>query len=219
MKILLVAATPFEIEPLLKSMHATLPPKPGLLGSFSHGPHQLDILITGVGMVSTAFFLGFLQGSVYNLALNTGVCGAFSKQLNNGDLVNVIDDYFSELGAEDGDEFLGLDQINLGNPEVLNEMLFSHKFSDRIVKVKGITVNTVHGNTDCIARIKTRLSPDVESMEGAAFLMAANTFKWPALQIRCVSNRVERRNRDNWDLPLAIGNLNTFIIEFLEHLS
>lgn len=219
MRILIVAATAFEIEPLLTGMSASLPPKPGLLGSFSYKDHQLDILVTGAGMVPTAFFLGFLQGHSYDLAMNVGVCGAFSKQLKNGDLVNVIDDYFSELGAEDGDDFLSIDQIKLGQQEVLNENIFSHPFSDQIIKAKGITVNAVHGNEQSIEAVRKRLSPDVESMEGAAFLMAVATFKWPALQIRCVSNRVERRNRESWELPLAIQNLNGFIVEFLERLS
>jgi futalosine hydrolase len=38
----------------------------------------------------------------------------------------------------------------------------------------------------------------------------------PCIQIRAVSNYVERRNRDNWQIGLAIKNLNIFALEFLK---
>jgi futalosine hydrolase len=38
----------------------------------------------------------------------------------------------------------------------------------------------------------------------------------PCIQIRAVSNYVEKRNRDGWNIGLAIKNLNTFAIEFLK---
>jgi len=37
----------------------------------------------------------------------------------------------------------------------------------------------------------------------------------PCMQIRAVSNYVEKRNRDAWQIGLAIKNLNTFASEFL----
>jgi len=38
------------------------------------------------------------------------------------------------------------------------------------------------------------------------------------LQIRSISNYVEPRNKDNWDLPLAISNLNNTLIELITSL-
>ena len=73
--------------------------------------------------------------------------------------------------------------------------------------VNGITVNTVHGNDDSIARVTRRFSPDVESMEGAAFMYACLIHGVPFAQVRAVSNIVERRNRAAWKLAEAIANL------------
>jgi futalosine hydrolase len=217
-KILLVAATRSELEPLLKELKPTLPLKEGVLSSYIYKNSRVDVMITGAGMVKTAFYLGSLTGKNYDLAINAGVCGSFNEQLKPGHLVNVIEDDFAELGAEDGEDFLSLDQISLGSISVMNETMFMNPVSEKLLKVKGITVNTVHGNEKSILRIQQRVHSDVESMEGAAFLLACNHNKWEALQIRSVSNKVERRNKKNWDLPLAISNLNDFLIQLIESL-
>jgi len=52
--------------------------------------------------------------------------------------------------------------------------------------IKGITVNCVHGSEDEILKIKKMLSPDIETMEGAAFFYACNQVKLPSVQIRSV---------------------------------
>ena len=80
-------------------------------------------------------------------------------------------------------------------------------------KVNAITVNTVHGRDESIAKISS--DTQLESMEGAAFFYACQMAGIPAIQIRAVSNYVERRNRDAWQIGLAIKNLNTFAVEFL----
>ena len=53
-------------------------------------------------------------------------------------------------------------------------------------------------------------------MEGAAFFYACLLAKIPFLEIRSISNYVEARNRETWNLPLAINNLNQILIEILE---
>ena len=77
-----------------------------------------------------------------------------------------------------------------------------------LLKVKSSTVNTVSGNTTTIKKIKNRLSPDIETMEGAAVFRVCNDFNIPCMQIRSVSNFVGERNKKNWDIDLAIKNLN-----------
>jgi futalosine hydrolase len=82
--------------------------------------------------------------------------------------------------------------------------------------VNGITVNTVHGNDDSIARTTRRFSPDVESMEGAAFMYACMVQSVPFAQVRAVSNMVERRNRAVWKLDEAIAHLGAVARQILE---
>src|SRR5206468_11488946 len=84
--------------------------------------------------------------------------------------------------------------------------------------VSGITVNTVHGNERSIAAIARRFSPQVESMEGAAYMHACLISQVPFAQVRAVANIVEKRNREAWNLGEAIANLNRCAQGILEHL-
>ncbi len=217
-KILIVAATFFEIEPLMKELKPFPGNETSFLKSFSYKTIEIDIFITGAGMVNTAFFMGQLGNKKYSQAINAGVCGSFNFEIKNGDIVNITHDYFSEMGAEDGNDFLSIKQINLGDEIVINNNLIHNKIISKLKVAKGITVNTVHGNDVSIRQIVKRLNPDVESMEGAAFLTACKYYNWPCAQIRAVSNKVERRNKNNWNMPLAVKNLNEFLINYLNQL-
>ncbi len=216
MNILIVAATQFEVKPLLdlleiKYIHVGLQHSEKVFEN-----KQIQVLITGVGMVNTAYMMGRYSNSLYDLILNVGVCGAFDKTLEIGQLVEVTEDTLSELGAEDGDNFITYDQLNLGGTHIYNSYTNDEFWKiNNLKKVKGITVNTVHGNNSSIEKIKKRHHPDVESMEGAAFLASCGRAKHYT-QIRAISNFVEKRDKSKWNMPLAIKNLNDFLINFIE---
>ena len=76
----------------------------------------------------------------------------------------------------------------------------------------------MHGNEASIQKLSNRVCAQIESMEGAAFFYACKQAGLPALQIRAVSNYVEKRNRDAWQIGLAVKNLNTFAVELLTSL-
>lgn len=216
MNILIVAATQFEVKPLLdlleiKYIHVGLQHSEKVFEN-----KQIQVLITGVGMVNTAYMMGRYSNSLYDLILNVGVCGAFDKTLEIGQLVEVTEDTLSELGAEDGDNFITYDQLHLGETHIYNSYTNDEFWKiNNLKKVKGITVNTVHGNNSSIEKIKKRHHPDVESMEGAAFLASCGRAKHYT-QIRAISNFVEKRDKSKWNMPLAIKNLNDFLINFIE---
>jgi len=85
-------------------------------------------------------------------------------------------------------------------------------------QVKAITVNTVHGNKNSITKIVNRLNPDIESMEGAAIFAVCKEFNIPCVQITSISNKMEKRNKENWNIPLAIQNLNTIVAKIITEL-
>jgi len=76
----------------------------------------------------------------------------------------------------------------------------------------------VHGNEASIRKISNRINAEIESMEGAAFFYACREAGLPCMQIRAVSNYVEKRDRDSWQIGLAIKNLDKFAAEFLKEL-
>lgn len=213
MNILLVAATTDELKPTLEHF--------GLKANavdVQTGKHCLSCLITGVGMVATAFELGkHLASRQYDLAINTGIAGSFDPNISIGQVLHITDDAFAELGAENGDDFLGIDQLGFGTAAVRPVAPPSQSMVlDALPKARAITVNKVHGHEPSIALTMNRLNPQLESMEGAAFFYACNQFHLPSVQIRAVSNKVERRNRENWNIGLAVANLNEWLIRFIE---
>lgn len=218
MKILIVSATEFEIAPLLERMD-NIHRAGGPMINCRYKSLEIDILVTGVGMSATAFYCGKWISDSHELALNVGICGSFNSNLEIGSVVNVYEDYFSELGAEDGDAFLTLDDLKLsGITKVQNNSGAINVEIEKLPKVNGITVNTSHGNEASIKRVFDRFHPIVESMEGAAFMFACENECIPYVQIRAVSNYVEKRNKDKWNIPLAIENLNKKVLEILNAL-
>jgi futalosine hydrolase len=238
MRILIVAATQQEIEPLF-----TVDSEPLAVGSeptlantdteqstTANYPLQTEnfILVTGVGMVATAFALGrHLATNQYDLAINLGIAGSFDRSLDLGEVVEVTTDMLAELGAEDDEAFLPIEQLGFGESAFSASTTLSGIFSqndiagnDMLLKqTSGITVNTVHGNEYAIRKITGRVNAQIESMEGAAFFYACRKAGLPCLQIRAVSNYVEKRNRDSWKIGLAIKNLNTFADALLQRLA
>jgi futalosine hydrolase len=213
MKLLLVAATSAEVQPTVDRLSGPSG-LPSRRTQFSYRYHQIDVLVTGVGMVATAVWCARLLAETrFDLALNVGVCGSFNPMFPPGTVVHVVSDRLTELGAEDGQAFLTIEELGLlgeDEPPFRSGRLVNttpHVVLARLPHARGITVNTVHGYEPSIAGIVDRWSPDVESMEGAAFMYACITAGVPFAQVRAVSNRVERRNRANWKMAEAIAHL------------
>src|SRR4051812_40824560 len=139
----------------------------------------------------------------YDVALNMGVCGTFDRSLPLGTVVHVVSDRLPELGAEDGEQWLSVQELGLLGDnefpfragELVNAAPPANAALLALPEVAGITVNTVHGDDRSIARLLDRYSARVESMEGAAFMYACLVHGIPFAQVRAVSNVVERRNR------------------------
>ena len=218
MNILIVSATQFEVKPLLDYLNIK-EAEIGINKSFTTvQENSVTVLITGIGMVNTAYMMGKYNKSSYDLVINVGLCGAFNKNLALGELVNITEDALSELGAEDGDTFLTYDQLNLEGLHIFkNQYTSKQKLIHQLKEVKGITVNTIHGNESSILKVLELYNPTIESMEGAAFFAACHQNINNFLQIRAISNYVEKRDKSKWKMQLAIENLNTFLITLLNN--
>ena len=214
MKILLLTATEMEIKPLLKE--------------FTFLKNKVDVLITGPGMISTVYHLTKRFNEIkYDLAINAGIAGSFSKKITLGSVVQVKEECFSELGAEDDKNFIhvsdmkfkGKDDFFLIKKYAVNKTKIKSKTCFQLQKVKGITVNTVHGNKLNIEKIKRIFNPEIETMEGAAFFYVCEKEKIPFIQVRAISNYVEKRDKSKWKTDEAINNLCKTLRGVLEEMS
>lgn len=203
MRILVVAATEQEIPRLV---------------SGTRGRARVDVLVTGIGMVATAATVArALAQTGYDAAFAFGVCGSFDRSLALGAVVHVTEDRLPELGVEDGERFVPLDDVGLAADSVfVNAAPPANPVLAALPTVTGITVNTVHGRDDTIAAIVERCRPQVESMEGAAFAQACVLSGVPYAQVRAVSNYVERRNRAAWQMEAAVRALNETALRLLD---
>lgn len=222
MDLLIVSATPFEVAPLKEYLDNQFIP----FGSFQYqkGSLTVSLLITGVGLPLTAYSLGRLLGQKrYDLAINAGIAGAFDQQLKIGDVIQIVTERFGDLGVEEADgSFTDVHQLDLINADqhpfkegrLVNEASYQFDF---LPQVHGISVNKVHGFPDSIAGIRDKYPEvQVETMEGAAFFYACLQENIPFLELRAVSNYVEARNRENWDVQLAIQELNEVMSQILK---
>lgn len=213
--LLLVSATAAEIAPLAQVLEKEFKK---VDQRFEKNDLSIELCITGVGMVSTAFVLGQLSNRKFDYVLNVGVAGSFG-QFTNGTIVQVMSDCFSELGAQDEAAFLPIDEMGFGKQQILPELSFALPAQFQIPTAAGITVNTVHGHTKTIEEIVKRLNPDVESMEGAAFFYACNQATWHCAQIRAISNQIEKRDKNKWQMREAIDALNDYLLKLLDTIS
>lgn len=206
MKTLIVAATRFEIQPFLDRI-AAYP--------------NTDYLITEVGMVQTAYRLGkHLVNNQYDLIINIGIGGCFNRSLPIGAVVSIDREIFSELGAEDDERFIPIDELGFGNAHyVATQNKTTKELVHTLPTGLGVTVNKVHGNELEISKLLIQIpNALIESMEGGSVFLAASEAKIQTIQIRGISNYVEKRNRATWNVPLAIHNSNAVLFEILSKI-
>ena len=197
MRILVVASTKAEIE----------------IFQAQNTEAKIDILITGVGMIATTFKLTqVLSQNDYDLVINAGIAGAFFEELEIGEVVEIRSEQFPEIGAEDDTSFISIFELGLLDentyPFQKGKLINPDAGISNLKLVDGVTVNTVHGNELSIQNVIDQFSPDVESMEGAAVAFVCLQENIKFIQIRAISNYVEKRNKSAWNVPLALGNLN-----------
>jgi futalosine hydrolase len=227
MRILLVTATIAEIRPLLSRLTFT-GSEGESLRRYRYLGHEVDLLVTGIGMVHTAFHMGArLQKQHYDLAMNAGIAGAYSPGTRIGRVYQIKAEVFGLLGVEDEENYLSLFDLGLQDPDsfpykggwLVNEKPSASEVLHKLPVAKGVTVNMIYTHYDTIGTLKQIYHADLESMEGAAFFYACLSDGVPFAEIRSVSNYVAERDKSHWNVPLAIQNLDKTLDLLLKELA
>jgi futalosine hydrolase len=217
MNILIVAATIHEIGPFIEHYEMRQLQQHLWIGKINQ--HQVYCLISGIGMVATAYHLTkAISKENFHLIINAGIAGSFSKNMPLGCVVDITSEQFADFGIDDKGIYRSVFEANFmdgnaapySNGVLVNPV--KHPFTNHLPKVSGITVNTATGSKERIKMIEEKFNPDIENMEGAAVFYIALQQSIPFAEIRSVSNIVEPRNRNNWNISLAIENLNSTLI-------
>lgn len=207
MNLLIVAATEFEMGPLLKEKN------------------RADILITGVGIPATLYHLvKKICAKKYDLVIQAGIAGVFNDDVNLTEVVQVSEDTFADVGIQENANFQTLFDMGFSDK---NDFPFTNGWlknphsllqKNHLPPATGITVNKISDDAFQNKMIREKFSPDVESMEGAAFHYVCLLEKINFLQLRAISNRVGERDKSKWELKTSVENLNKELLNIIETL-
>jgi futalosine hydrolase len=217
MNVLIAVATPAEIQVMNEFLEKQ---------NFRINRNEISILITGIGGIATTYNLTKrIRDKAPEFIIQAGIAGSFQTEFPIGSVVCVREELIGDMGAEENNQFKDL--FDLGLMEE-NDIPFSRKFlinpfienqpKPGLPLVRSIGINEITTREERIQFLKEKYNPDIESMEGAAFHYVCLKEKIPFLQIRAISNYVGERNKQNWDLQQAIGNLNIRTTEILRQL-
>lgn len=208
MRILLTAATKFEIGPFCAENKA------------------FDVLITGVGVPSTLYLL---QKTIHqiqpDLVIQAGIAGSFSTIHPLGEVVLVKQDAFGDIGTEQKEQFTPIFKSGFADKNefpytdgwLINPSSLFSRSNLRVVRA--ITVNKVSDSLLQKQQSLSNFSPEIESMEGAALHLVGLHENIPFMQIRSISNFVGERDKSKWKMQEAITNLNTELKKIIELVS
>ena len=209
--ILFVVAHPSEADAVQKAISAA--------GSGG------ELLVTGVGGAAMSWALQkrFSEGPLPSLTVNAGIAGSYSNLFRSGDVVIPTSDCFADMGVDDNGTFVTLFRASLADPDAWpftgGRILCRNRWTDAACslfpEVKAATVNMASGSIPVIERIRSEWNPDIETMEGAWFAYTCSMQKADYLPVRVISNAVEPRNLKNWEIPLALENLETAVARIL----
>lgn len=220
LRILFVTATKSEADAL-----NTLPGMKNTREGVLFNNHEIIPLVTGVGTVATAWAMTkwISSGSKPDLALNAGIAGSYKDDITAGDVVMPVSDCFADAGIDTGKGFLTLAEAGLEDPDkfpfrrgrIFSENSYVTKACELIRPVQAITVNMATGSDFNIKMISDRYHPDIETMEGAAFFYICSRENIPFVALRSVSNKVGPRDKEKWNIRLALDNLSDRLKEVL----
>jgi len=159
-----------------------------------------------------------------SLVIGAGIAGSYAESIPPGTVVTTLSDCFADMGVDDNGHFIPLFGAGLADantpPFSGGRIVCSGRWFDIAAgimpAVRGATVNMASGSQAAIERIRKAWDPEIETMEGAwlAYTCAMSGIPW--VSVRAVSNMVEPRNLKNWNIPLALQNLQEKMIQLLE---
>ncbi|MFT5367623.1 MAG: futalosine hydrolase [Candidatus Latescibacterota bacterium] len=238
MPILILTATAFEQQTLRDQL--THPAQQeiahntwtrGILGN-----RPVILIEGGIGLVNTAHALTVaLQQINPELVIQTGIGGAYLQaNLNIGDLVLATEENYAELGVITPQGWHPADEIGIPvlktdrdyfNTYPLDTNLVSEakqalqRVQESVSTGPFVTVQQCSGRTDVGNTLSHRFNAICENMEGVAAAQICLQYNIPFIELRAISNQVEDRNKESWNIPLALERAQTATSKLIQALS
>jgi futalosine hydrolase len=182
------------------------------------GNADLAIVAAGVGPAASAAASMAIALAGVDVLISAGVAGAFAGRAAIGDVVVATTVIAADLGAESADGFLDLAALGFGTSTYAVDAAASDDTAARLAAAglgthRGpvVTVSAATGTDERALALAERYDAAAEAMEGAGVGHVAALMRIPFVELRAISNIVGRRDLSGWDLPLALGTLESAV--------
>ena len=227
--VLVLSATAFEQgvlrEQVEQRVTSAVAGKEWVSGSMAG--RSVLLVATGIGAVNAAHALTCaLQARRPDWVLQVGVGGAYPQGgLEIGALALASEEWYGDLGVRTDEGWQGADLIGIPvyGEDGYNKFVLAGECLDRAqeflpeVKVGPFaTVQECSGTDELGLERGARFGAVCENMEGAAAAHVCALYGVPFLELRAMSNRVEKRDREQWDLVGAVARAQEAAARLLE---
>jgi futalosine hydrolase len=218
MRVIISAATVAEWMPAFLNINALYTGESQRL--------KLQYHQSGIGMLAAGFALTKLAlEDKPDLIIQVGIAGTFNSSIELGTVVVIEEETIGDMGVEEEGKWKDLFDLKLEKSsyhpfekrKLPNQWLTKYNLLG-LKEVSGITVNEISTNQERIQKLVKKYNPTIESMEGAALHYVARETNIPFIQIRAISNYIGERDKANWQMKLAIDNLNQTLIQYIDSL-
>lgn len=213
---LLMIAAPKEVRAVLDGMGISTPvPEPWALLPLTPGA---DLVRCGVGKSAAAGAVArWFDPDHHAGVLSVGIAGALpGSWLELGAAVLAEPSVFADEGVLTPKGFLSLERMGFGAdaPPTHPDPGVRQAWTGLVDAVAPVATVSVCSGTDALAHeVAARTGAKAEAMEGAACGMAARRIDPQArfAELRVISNTTGNRDRQVWDLGLALARLSEVI--------
>jgi futalosine hydrolase len=211
-----------------------------------HG-HTVAAIISGVGQANTAQTLtAILEAGAASMVIMGGSAGAYAKSgLTVGDVAVATEEVYADLGVITPKGWNKMEETGMSLLERDGRRYFNrfptsfgqYEGAIKAVAASGLrsapggqgrqpavsygpflSVSTISGTSARGDELFVRFRALCENMEGAAAAQVAALYGIPFIEVRGISNMVEDRDRDRWDIDTASYNCAKFIEGFIKNL-
>jgi futalosine hydrolase len=199
--------------------------------------HRVLFCIGGMGKVNSAHAATLLSGYNPSAIIVFGIGGAYpSSKAKIGDVALAKEEIAGDEGVLTPEgfkdtEFIGIPLLKTSTSVIYNrytspDSLIRQSFQSLYAGLRGeektvhlgtfVTLSTCTGTTERARELEERYHGLCENMEGAAVAQVAELHRIPWVEVRGISNVVEDRDLQKWDIPCAAQTVQQAVLHLLE---
>lgn len=232
LNLLLLSATQQEsdnlIGALVNQQHTMHAGKTVIQGEFAD--KQCYLVNTGIGAVNAAHALTCqLEMQRPELVIQFGIAGAYvPAHLPIASVALATEEIYGDVGVITPDGWKPADEIGIplvpGDVPLFNRFPLDLEIVARAARICGaesgpfVTVSQCTGVQALGDALYHRFGALCESMEGAAAAHICRLYDVPFLEVRGVSNLVEDRNRERWNIVAAVTAAQQAVMKIIENI-